>query len=61
MVIEEKFLKGSNYPPLQVVGVEGCYGVIAMVFVVLPTVWFIPGNQNGHYDDTTGMSLELLA
>ncbi|XP_065058715.1 solute carrier family 35 member F6-like [Rhopilema esculentum] len=46
MVIEETFLKKRNFHPLHVVGMEGFYGIIFMVALVLPVVYFIPGNQH---------------
>ena len=47
MVVEEKLLKGKNFAPMHIVGLEGIFGIIAMVFIVLPLLMFIPGNQPG--------------
>lgn len=48
MIVEELFLKKRNFHPLQVVGMEGFFGVILMTAIVLPVVYFIPGDQNHH-------------
>eukprot|EP00823_Brevimastigomonas_motovehiculus_P001386 TRINITY_DN1190_c0_g3_i1.p1 TRINITY_DN1190_c0_g3~~TRINITY_DN1190_c0_g3_i1.p1 ORF type:complete len:508 (-),score=121.14 TRINITY_DN1190_c0_g3_i1:260-1783(-) len=51
MVVEETFLKKRNFAPAQVVGAEGTWGLVAMVFVVLPICFLIPGGDNGSYED----------
>lgn len=43
-VAEEVFLKKHNFPPLLVVGAEGCWGVVVMTAIVLPILYFIPGS-----------------
>ncbi|XP_023930700.1 solute carrier family 35 member F6 [Lingula anatina] len=48
MIIEELFLKKRNFQPLQVVGMEGSFGVFFMVCAVLPAMYFIPGPQVGN-------------
>ena len=45
MVIEETFMKNKNFMPMHVVGMEGTFGVIIMAFVVLPILFFMPGDQ----------------
>ncbi|KAL8602688.1 hypothetical protein ACOMHN_058641 [Nucella lapillus] len=53
MVIEELFLKSRGYHPLQVVGMEGSFGLFLMTFVVLPAMYFIPGSGvNGRYENS---------
>lgn len=54
MVVEETFLKNKNYPPLQVVGMEGTFGFIIMAFIVLPILYFIPDESqfSKRYEDT---------
>ncbi|ESO96502.1 hypothetical protein LOTGIDRAFT_159919, partial [Lottia gigantea] len=53
MVIEETFLKNKSYHPLQVVGMEGTFGVLLMSFAVLPAMYFIPGKQvNDSYENS---------
>eukprot|EP01095_Lingulamoeba_sp_RSL-Kostka_P017574 TRINITY_DN9236_c0_g1_i1.p1 TRINITY_DN9236_c0_g1~~TRINITY_DN9236_c0_g1_i1.p1 ORF type:complete len:436 (+),score=93.05 TRINITY_DN9236_c0_g1_i1:37-1308(+) len=49
-IIEEVFIKKHKFHSLQVVGSEGSWGVIMMIFFVLPICYFIPGNQYGHYE-----------
>lgn len=49
MVVEEKLLKGKNFAPMHIVGLEGIFGIIAMVFIVLPILFFIPGSQPGPF------------
>eukprot|EP00727_Mastigamoeba_balamuthi_P013153 m51a1_g8460 hypothetical protein (420) ;mRNA; r:425930-427468 len=56
MVVEEVLLRKRDFPPLQVVGMEGVSGTLAMMFVVLPIVYFIPGDNpssmaRGSYDN----------
>lgn len=45
MVVEEKYLKGRNLPSEFVVGAEGCFGVLLMVFIMLPITYFLPGKD----------------
>ncbi|PIK39601.1 putative solute carrier family 35 member F6, partial [Apostichopus japonicus] len=54
MVVEETFLKKRNYPPLQVVGMEGTFGFCLMVLIVLPILYFVPdeGAYTKRYEDT---------
>ncbi|CAH1263583.1 SLC35F6 [Branchiostoma lanceolatum] len=53
MIIEELFLKKRKFPPLQVVGMEGTFGVFFMVALVLPVLYFIPGDQpGGRYENS---------
>lgn len=53
MTVEEVFLKKKNFHPLQIVGMEGLFGVIFMSVIVLPVLYFIPGHQNHHsYENT---------
>ncbi|XP_067138680.1 solute carrier family 35 member F6-like [Centruroides vittatus] len=67
MIVEEIFLKSRNFHPLQVVGMEGFYGFIITSLVVLPILYFIPGNQvGGVYENSIdalyqiGNNMELL-
>ncbi|XP_013775752.2 solute carrier family 35 member F6-like [Limulus polyphemus] len=53
MIIEEVFLKGRGYHPLQVVGMEGTFGFVIMAVAVLPVMYFIPGPQvGGSYENS---------
>ncbi|XP_045160794.2 solute carrier family 35 member F6-like isoform X2 [Mercenaria mercenaria] len=53
MVIEEAFLKKRNLHPLHVVGLEGSYGFVLMSFIVLPAMYFIPGDDvHNNYENS---------
>jgi len=43
IVIEEHFLRNLNMPPLRVVGYEGLWGLLLMIFVACPLAYLIPG------------------
>ena len=45
MVVEEKLLKKHNLAAMHIVGMEGSFGIAAMLLIVLPVLFFIPGNQ----------------
>jgi len=52
MVIEEKFLKKRKFHPMQVVGMEGFFGLFMMVCIVLPiTTYVVPAPPDGSTDD----------
>jgi hypothetical protein len=67
MIIEEIFLKRRNFHPLVVVGGEGLWGIVVMCALVLPVVYFIPGSDDGHYENAIdglvmiGHNMTLLA
>ncbi|KAJ5069341.1 solute carrier family 35 member f6 [Anaeramoeba ignava] len=52
--IEEFFLKSkSDVTPLRTVGSEGVWGILEMVLLALPIVYFIPGSDSGdHYENS---------
>lgn len=53
MIVEEIFLKSRGFHPLQVVGMEGFYGFFITGLIVLPAMYFIPGNQiGGSYENS---------
>jgi len=52
MVVEEVLLKNRNFPPLQIVGMEGIIGTLLMTFVILPAMYFIPGSNQGSYENS---------
>lgn len=53
MIIEELFIKKHNVPPIQVVGMEGAFGVLFMSLLVLPICYFIPGSgPHGSYENS---------
>lgn len=47
IITEEKLLKKLNVPPMLVVGYEGVWGTILMVFVVFPLLYCLPGSDAG--------------
>eukprot|EP00727_Mastigamoeba_balamuthi_P006180 m51a1_g2181 putative solute carrier family 35 member f6 (432) ;mRNA; f:100891-102551 len=56
MVVEEILLKKKDLAPLHIVGMEGLFGTFLMSFIILPIVYFIPGNNpssmsRGSYDN----------
>ncbi|PVD32318.1 hypothetical protein C0Q70_07751 [Pomacea canaliculata] len=60
MIIEELFLKKKNFHPLQVVGMEGTFGLLLMTFVVLPVMYFIPGDDpGGRYENSIDALYQL--
>ena len=56
MVVEEKFVSGTNVSPLQAVGWEGLFGVLILSTLLVP-MYFIPtgnfifNNPNGQMED----------
>jgi len=59
MVVEERFLKKSGYAPLNVVGMEGLWGVILMVVIIMPVLYFIPGDDNGSYENALDALVQI--
>ncbi|KAK0042295.1 solute carrier family 35 member F6-like isoform X1 [Biomphalaria pfeifferi] len=60
MIIEELFLKKRNFPPLQVVGMEGMFGFLLMTFIILPSMYFIPGSDaNGSYENSLDALVQM--
>ncbi|EER18685.1 conserved hypothetical protein [Perkinsus marinus ATCC 50983] len=52
LVTEEKFMKSINIPPFLVVGMEGIWGTLIMIFIALPIIYYIPGNDSGSLENT---------
>lgn len=51
-IVEEIFLKKHNFPPLLVVGAEGCWGIVLMISIVLPVLYYVPGPGGlPHYEN----------
>jgi drug/metabolite transporter (DMT)-like permease len=60
MVVEETFLKKRGFPPLQVVGMEGLFGVILTAGVVMPVLYHI--NINGKpYEDGLDAFYQMIS
>ncbi|GKT31731.1 UAA transporter like protein [Aduncisulcus paluster] len=49
--VEEHVMANMNASPNQTVGFEGVYGMILTLLIVVPLLWLIPGNDNGHEED----------
>jgi drug/metabolite transporter (DMT)-like permease len=47
VVFEEKLLRGYAIEPFHIVGMEGCVGSLAMIFIVFPILYFVPGSDAG--------------
>jgi len=52
MVGEEYFMKELDLEPLEVIGYEGMWGLLAMVFVVMPALYMMPGADSGSQENT---------
>lgn len=52
IVVEEYILADVHAPPLVVVGMEGFWGMMFSVFIFIPMFQFIPGNDNGRFENT---------
>jgi len=51
MVLEEWLLKTVNLPALQVIGWEGLWGFLIIVFIIFPMLYVLPGDDGGHMED----------
>jgi len=59
VTLEERLLKGSHYPPIQVVGTEGLFGTLFMGLIVLPILYFIPGSTCGSYENSIDALIQI--
>lgn len=48
MIVEEKFLRGKNIPPLQAVGYEGLFGFMIACLLLVP-LYYIKIMKKGEY------------
>ncbi|CAE8631966.1 unnamed protein product, partial [Polarella glacialis] len=51
VIAEEWLLKDVDLPGLQIVGFEGVWGALAMLIVVFPALYYLPGPDHGHLED----------
>ena len=51
VILEEFLMKDVNLPAVEIIGFEGIWGVLMMVVLVYPALWFIPGPDHGHQED----------
>ena len=47
VVLEERLLRGFTIEPFQIVGMEGVWGTLAMIFIFFPILYLVPGNDEG--------------
>jgi len=59
VTLEERLLKGSHYPPVQVVGTEGLFGTLFMGIIILPILYFIPGDNCGSYENSIDAFIQI--
>jgi drug/metabolite transporter (DMT)-like permease len=45
VVFEEKLLRGYSIEPFHIVGMEGCVGTLAMITIVFPVLYLLPGTD----------------
>mmetsp|Transcript_11659 Transcript_11659/g.25507 ORF Transcript_11659/g.25507 Transcript_11659/m.25507 type:complete len:404 (+) Transcript_11659:81-1292(+) len=51
VIAEEWLLNDVDLPAFQIVGFEGIWGGLIMLFMVFPLLWYIPGADHGHLED----------
>merc|ERR1719382_1632602 len=51
IIAEEFLMKSVDLPPMQIVGFEGFWGTLIMLFIVYPVLWVLPGDDGGHMED----------
>mmetsp|Transcript_54388 Transcript_54388/g.100473 ORF Transcript_54388/g.100473 Transcript_54388/m.100473 type:complete len:400 (-) Transcript_54388:25-1224(-) len=51
VIAEEYLMKVVDLPGMQVVGLEGFWGMLMMIFVVYPALMLLPGDDHGHQED----------
>eukprot|EP00727_Mastigamoeba_balamuthi_P009252 m51a1_g495 hypothetical protein (438) ;mRNA; f:248883-250346 len=64
VTIEERLLKHRNMNPAQVSGMEGFFGLVLSCFIVLPVVYFCPGDnpssmRRGSYDNAIDAFMQM--
>mmetsp|Transcript_11356 Transcript_11356/g.21437 ORF Transcript_11356/g.21437 Transcript_11356/m.21437 type:complete len:407 (+) Transcript_11356:72-1292(+) len=51
VIAEEYLMKDVDLPAVEIIGYEGLWGILMMIFVVYPVLWFLPGPDHGHAED----------
>lgn len=51
VIAEEWLMKDVDLPAMEIVGWEGVWGIIIMLLVVYPVLYFVPGKDHGHMED----------
>jgi len=60
MVVEEKLLKNSHLAAMHIVGMEGSFGFLLMLLIVLPILYFIPASSSGPFVTFHENSIDAL-
>lgn len=60
VVFEEKLLRGYSLEPFHIVGMEGCVGTIAMILIVFPILYMVPGADAGNSAENLIDTLAML-
>merc|ERR1719487_1250538 len=53
VIAEEWLMKDVDLPAMQIVGFEGFWGVLMMIFIVYPILYIVPGDDHGSYESFT--------
>lgn len=51
VIAEEWLMKDVDLPGMQIIGWEGAWGTLMMLFIVYPLLYVIPGSDHGHMED----------
>jgi len=51
VILEEFLMKDVDLPAVEIIGYEGIWGVLMMLVIVYPALYFIPGDDHGHQED----------
>lgn len=60
LTFEDYFMADLNIEPLKIVGYEGLFGTMMMIFIMLPAVYFIPGYDTGGRQENTLDTLTMI-
>eukprot|EP00930_Biecheleria_cincta_P093883 TRINITY_DN8453_c0_g1_i1.p1 TRINITY_DN8453_c0_g1~~TRINITY_DN8453_c0_g1_i1.p1 ORF type:complete len:400 (-),score=67.57 TRINITY_DN8453_c0_g1_i1:526-1725(-) len=51
VIAEEFLMKDVDLPAAEIIGWEGIWGCLMMIFIVYPMLWILPGDDHGHMED----------
>jgi len=51
IIAEEWLMKDVDLPPMQIIGLEGFWGILMMLLIVYPVLYIVPGSDHGHVED----------
>jgi hypothetical protein len=60
LTFEDFFMADLAMAPLKIVGFEGVFGSIMMIFVLLPAAYFLPGPEGLGLHENTLDTLEMI-